>query len=133
MPTKVEVGAENVHLHTFTVVCTSPTVTCEALPSWPTRMNPAPSCHLLIHLSLCFSHSVSPSLSHNTVTIPHCVGRQGLLMYESVIKRGKSKPHCSEICVCVCVCICICLYVCQWIQGLQVSDPWTPLNIFYIP
>lgn len=71
-------------------------------------------CHLLIHLPLRFSHSMSLSVSHNAVTIPHCVGRQGPLMYESVMKRGKSKPHCSEISVCVYALATACI----WIQRL---------------
>lgn len=50
-----------------------------------------PTCQLSIHPSLPPSLTLSPlSVSHSAATIiPHCVGRRGLLMCESVRKRGR--------------------------------------------
>ncbi|KAA8591962.1 hypothetical protein FQN60_017336 [Etheostoma spectabile] len=68
LPTKVEAGAESIRQHIYSCMY----ITCSDLrgSSFMAHQDepPAAPCHLLIHLSLRFFRSVSPSLSHNAVT-----------------------------------------------------------------
>lgn len=134
-PAGVEAGVVKLSLHKST----SLTATYKALPPWPNPQPPATSSsiHLLVvqpfHNLLTHSSVSESQCSH----IPHCVGRQGPLMYEHVRKCGKTKLHCSEICVCD-VCVCVCVSACALAPAYymdtkaEVRAPWTPLNIFHV-